>query len=83
MRACESDRSRERERERERERNQRERDRSVSLMAARWPCREQQLKLYALFKQASIGACNTERPGMLDFAGKESAMGGCTRDLTD
>ena len=32
-------------------------------------CREQQLKLYALFKQATVGPCNTERPGMLDFVG--------------
>lgn len=28
------------------------------------------LELYALFKQATVGDCNTERPGMLDFKGK-------------
>ncbi|XP_052803981.1 acyl-CoA-binding protein homolog [Mya arenaria] len=28
------------------------------------------LDLYALFKQASVGDVNTERPGMLDFKGK-------------
>ena len=28
------------------------------------------LEVYALFKQASIGDCNTERPGMMDFKGK-------------
>lgn len=28
------------------------------------------LELYALFKQATVGDVNTERPGMLDFKGK-------------
>ena len=28
------------------------------------------LEVYALFKQASVGDCNTERPGMMDFKGK-------------
>ncbi|XP_067115775.1 acyl-CoA-binding protein isoform X2 [Osmerus mordax] len=28
------------------------------------------LKVYALFKQASVGDVNTARPGMLDFTGK-------------
>lgn len=28
------------------------------------------LELYALFKQATVGDCNTARPGMLDFKGK-------------
>jgi diazepam-binding inhibitor (GABA receptor modulating acyl-CoA-binding protein) len=28
------------------------------------------LELYALYKQATIGDCNTSRPGMLDFKGK-------------
>ncbi|EGI63257.1 Putative acyl-CoA-binding protein [Acromyrmex echinatior] len=28
------------------------------------------LELYALYKQSTIGDCNTERPGMLDFKGK-------------
>jgi len=26
--------------------------------------------MYALFKQASVGDVNTDRPGMLDFKGK-------------
>ncbi|XP_076683828.1 acyl-CoA binding protein 1 [Andrena cerasifolii] len=28
------------------------------------------LDLYSLFKQATVGDCNTSRPGMLDFKGK-------------
>ncbi|XP_068102432.1 acyl-CoA-binding protein [Hyperolius riggenbachi] len=28
------------------------------------------LELYAYFKQATVGDCNTARPGMLDFKGK-------------
>ncbi|XP_056145117.1 acyl-CoA-binding protein [Lampris incognitus] len=28
------------------------------------------LKVYALFKQATVGDVNTARPGMLDFTGK-------------
>ncbi|XP_051160115.1 acyl-CoA-binding protein homolog [Leptopilina boulardi] len=28
------------------------------------------LEIYALFKQATVGDCNTARPGMLDFKGK-------------
>ncbi|KAK0098853.1 hypothetical protein PV326_001419 [Microctonus aethiopoides] len=28
------------------------------------------LELYALYKQATVGDCNTTRPGMLDFKGK-------------
>lgn len=28
------------------------------------------LELYGLFKQASVGDVNTERPGMLDFKGR-------------
>ena len=28
------------------------------------------LELYSLFKQATVGDCNTSRPGMLDFKGK-------------
>jgi len=30
----------------------------------------ERLNMYALFKQANIGDCNTDRPGMLDFTGK-------------
>ncbi|XP_076652211.1 acyl-CoA binding protein 1 [Halictus rubicundus] len=28
------------------------------------------LELYSLYKQATVGDCNTTRPGMLDFKGK-------------
>merc|ERR1711976_569406 len=28
------------------------------------------LELYALYKQGTVGDCNTTRPGMIDFAGK-------------
>lgn len=28
------------------------------------------LEIYALFKQATEGDCNTDRPGMMDFKGK-------------
>ena len=28
------------------------------------------LELYALFKQATLGDCDTARPGMMDFKGK-------------
>jgi diazepam-binding inhibitor (GABA receptor modulator, acyl-CoA-binding protein) len=31
---------------------------------------EQKLDLYSLFKQATVGDVNTDRPGMLDFKGK-------------
>lgn len=31
---------------------------------------DKKLEVYALFKQATIGDCNTDRPGMLDFKGK-------------
>ena len=31
---------------------------------------ENKLNIYALFKQATVGDVNTERPGMLDFKGK-------------
>ena len=31
---------------------------------------EGKLKLYGLYKQATIGDCNTEKPGLLDFKGK-------------
>lgn len=34
------------------------------------PKDDQLLELYALFKQATVGDCNTERPGLLDFKGK-------------
>ena len=28
------------------------------------------LQVYSLFKQGSVGDCNTDKPGMLDFKGK-------------
>ncbi|CAL4107183.1 unnamed protein product, partial [Meganyctiphanes norvegica] len=34
------------------------------------PTDEEMLEIYALFKQASVGDINTDRPGMLDFKGK-------------
>ncbi|XP_034145359.1 enoyl-CoA delta isomerase 2, mitochondrial isoform X3 [Esox lucius] len=34
------------------------------------PGNEVKLKIYALFKQATQGPCNTPKPGMLDFVGK-------------
>lgn len=34
------------------------------------PGNEAKLKLYGLFKQATVGPVNTKRPGMTDFVGK-------------
>lgn len=34
------------------------------------PSDDDLLKLYGLYKQATVGDCNTDRPGMLDFKGK-------------
>ena len=34
------------------------------------PSDEDMLEIYALYKQATVGDCNTVRPGMLDFKGK-------------
>ncbi|KAK5862311.1 hypothetical protein PBY51_017721 [Eleginops maclovinus] len=34
------------------------------------PTDEELLELYGLYKQATVGDVNTERPGMLDFKGK-------------
>ncbi|XP_023224832.1 acyl-CoA-binding protein-like [Centruroides sculpturatus] len=34
------------------------------------PTDQELLELYALYKQATIGDCNTSRPGMLDLKGK-------------
>ena len=28
------------------------------------------LQLYSLYKQGTVGDCNTARPGMMDFSGK-------------
>lgn len=34
------------------------------------PADAEMLELYGLYKQATIGNVNTDRPGMLDFTGK-------------
>ncbi|XP_053327604.1 acyl-CoA-binding protein [Spea bombifrons] len=34
------------------------------------PVDQEMLELYALYKQATVGDVNTERPGMFDFKGK-------------
>ncbi|KXJ28078.1 acyl-CoA-binding protein [Exaiptasia diaphana] len=34
------------------------------------PTDEEMLEVYALYKQATVGDCNTARPGMIDFTGK-------------
>ena len=34
------------------------------------PTNEELLELYGLYKQATVGDCNTERPGMFDMKGK-------------
>merc|ERR1711953_1001892 len=34
------------------------------------PNDEEKLKVYSLFKQATVGDVNTARPGMMDFTGK-------------
>ncbi|KAK5892371.1 hypothetical protein CesoFtcFv8_012756 [Champsocephalus esox] len=34
------------------------------------PTDQELLDLYGLYKQATVGEVNTERPGMLDFKGK-------------
>ncbi|XP_030846400.1 putative acyl-CoA-binding protein [Strongylocentrotus purpuratus] len=34
------------------------------------PSNEDLLKIYSLFKQVTVGDCNTDRPGMLDYKGK-------------
>merc|ERR1712088_416325 len=31
---------------------------------------EQKLEVYGLYKQATVGDCNTDKPGMLDVKGK-------------
>ena len=41
----------------------------VKNLAAK-PSDEEMLKTYSLYKQVTIGDCNTDRPGMLDFTGK-------------
>ena len=36
------------------------------------PSNDELLQLYALFKQASVGDCNTSRPGMMDFKASQT-----------
>ncbi|PFX22253.1 acyl-CoA-binding protein-like [Stylophora pistillata] len=37
---------------------------------AKTPSNEDMLEVYALYKQVTVGDCNTERPGFLDMTGK-------------
>ncbi|XP_065053174.1 acyl-CoA-binding protein-like [Rhopilema esculentum] len=41
----------------------------VKNLAAR-PTDAEMLETYGLYKQVTVGDCNTERPGFLDFTGK-------------
>lgn len=34
------------------------------------PTNDEKLQVYALFKQGTVGDCNTESPGMFDFKGR-------------
>jgi len=34
------------------------------------PANDEKLSIYGLFKQGTVGDCNTQRPGMLDLKGK-------------
>jgi len=34
------------------------------------PSNEEKLDIYGLYKQGTVGDCNTERPGMFDMKGK-------------
>jgi peroxisomal 3,2-trans-enoyl-CoA isomerase len=34
------------------------------------PSNEIKLKIYALFKQATVGKCNVKKPGMTDFVAR-------------
>ncbi|GAB5034977.1 acyl-coenzyme a binding protein [Nannochloropsis oceanica] len=38
--------------------------------AAKDPSDEEKLLIYALFKQSTVGDCNTPKPGLLDFTGR-------------
>merc|ERR1712021_6729 len=37
---------------------------------AKSPSNDEKLALYALYKQTTVGDCNTDKPGMLDVKGK-------------
>ncbi|KAF0685846.1 Aste57867_22321 [Aphanomyces stellatus] len=41
-----------------------------SWKPANQPSNDEKLAIYALYKQATVGDCNTSRPGMMDFTGK-------------
>ncbi|TFJ80911.1 hypothetical protein NSK_007554 [Nannochloropsis salina CCMP1776] len=38
--------------------------------ASKEPSDEEKLTVYALYKQATVGDCNTPKPGLLDFTGR-------------
>ncbi|XP_022340974.1 enoyl-CoA delta isomerase 2-like isoform X2 [Crassostrea virginica] len=49
------------------------------------PGNDVKLKIYGLFKQATVGKCNTKKPGMIDFVGKAkwdawNSLGDITQD---
>ncbi|XP_062615984.1 enoyl-CoA delta isomerase 2-like [Saccostrea cucullata] len=49
------------------------------------PGNDVKLRIYALFKQATNGKCNTQKPGMMDFVGKAkwdawNSLGDITQD---
>uniref|UniRef100_A0A915CY46 ACB domain-containing protein n=1 Tax=Ditylenchus dipsaci TaxID=166011 RepID=A0A915CY46_9BILA len=43
------------------------------------PSNDELLELYALYKQATVGDNNTDKPGMLDMKGKPSGTLGVLR----
>ena len=56
----------------------------VKALAAK-PSDDELLKVYALFKQGTVGDCNAPAPGMFDFTGKAkhaawSALKGKSQD---
>ena len=55
---------------------------SVSNKINKTLSNEELLEVYALFKQGSIGDCNTARPGMLDFKVLPSSSTICIYLLT-
>ena len=55
---------------------------SVSNKINKTLSNEELLEVYALFKQGSIGDCNTARPGMLDFKVPPSSFTICVYLIT-
>lgn len=45
-------------------------DQVRTLPSTNEPSDSEKLSMYGLYKQATLGDCNTRRPGMLDFKGK-------------